>query len=628
MERGDVIAERFVIERLAGEGGMATVYRALDRENGEPVAVKLVDARDAPRFSLEAAVLSELHHPAIVRYVAHGRTGNDALYLVMEWLEGEDLSIRIRRGRLGTAESLVVVRRVAEALVLTHAQGIIHRDIKPSNVFLPGGLLEQAKLLDFGVARITSQSGPPPTRTGTTVGTPGYMAPEQARGSVELDERADFFSLGCVLFECLTGLEAFAGDDPMSLFAKILFAPAPRVSSVRADVMPALDELVARLLAKDPAERPPSAEGLVAELDALTRGIGGMPSGRSVRSSERRAVTDAEQRHASVLMAAPPPIPAGNVTLGPEELAAADALLSDKVRAFGARFERMRDGTVVAALFGGGTAMDQAVQAARCALVVRTLLPAVPVVLATGRAVLDGALPVGEVIERAAALLRPMRAPGAPGSDPRAVRVDDVTAALLRDTFDVRPDEHGFLLFGEKREIESVRSLLGRPSPFVGRDEEVHALDALLSECAEGRRAGAVLITAPAGAGKSRLLREWLGSVRGRLPDTRMLACRGDPMSAGSPFAMLGRLLRNAIGIVESHTIFERQMKLSEHVSAYLPGADAQRVTEFLGELTGAPFADTWSEPLRAARRSAQLMGDQLRRAWEDWIGTQCALRA
>src|SRR5207302_1047317 len=172
-----------------------------------------------------------------------------------EWLEGEDLKQRLARTGLTAAESVALATRVAEALGAAHARGIVHRDVKPSNLYLPDGDLARVKVLDFGIARILD-GGQAQTRTGMLLGTPGYMAPEQARGGKELDARADVFALGCVLFECLTGRAAFVGEHVMALLAKILLEEAPRVSEVRADLPEPLDRLVQRMMAKQAPERP------------------------------------------------------------------------------------------------------------------------------------------------------------------------------------------------------------------------------------------------------------------------------------------------------------------------------------------------------------------------------------
>src|SRR5262249_14650889 len=154
---------------------------------------------DTARFAREASVLAELSHPGIVRYVAHGVTPAEELYLVMEWLEGEDLLSRLLRIGLTLKESVLLRTRVAPALAAAHAKNIVHRDLKPTNLFLVDGQIEKVKLLDFGIAQLDSVTRM--TRTGVLLGTPGYMAPEQARSSQGIDPRADVFSLGCVLFE-------------------------------------------------------------------------------------------------------------------------------------------------------------------------------------------------------------------------------------------------------------------------------------------------------------------------------------------------------------------------------------------------------------------------------------------
>ena len=211
MRDGELIAGRFAVERLAAQGGMGVVYRAKDTLTGDHVALKVLkeNTEEADRFQREAAVLAELRHPAIVRYVAHGIIGHGKrAYLAMEWLEGEDLSVRLARQGLDVKEGLLLAIRVAEALAVAHARGITHRDIKPSNLFLPDGDLARVKVLDFGIARL-GLAAVTMTQTGIMVGTPGYMSPEQARGDPLVDGRADVFALGCVLFECITGKRVF-----------------------------------------------------------------------------------------------------------------------------------------------------------------------------------------------------------------------------------------------------------------------------------------------------------------------------------------------------------------------------------------------------------------------------------
>jgi eukaryotic-like serine/threonine-protein kinase len=270
LSAGAVLSQRFVVERLASSGGMGAVYQATDRATGAPVAVKVMarhSVQDSARFAREAIVLAELSHPAIVRYIDHGTSG-DTPFLVMEWLEGEDLSRRLQQSGLGADESLGLVRRACEGMAIAHARGVVHRDLKPSNIFLVGGDALSTKVVDFGVARV-GVAAQTLTRAGTLLGTIGYMAPEQAMSAKDVDERADIFALGCVLFECLTGRPAFAGPQPAVALTKLLQTHPPPVSQLRPGLPEALDKLVLRMLAKDRNDRPRDVAEVISALDAL-----------------------------------------------------------------------------------------------------------------------------------------------------------------------------------------------------------------------------------------------------------------------------------------------------------------------------------------------------------------------
>ncbi len=266
----EVVAGRFEIGALIGEGGMGRVFEAWDRAGQRSVALKLVSDLDeamSARFEREAAALGMLSHPGIVGYVAHGSTAAGERYLAMERLEGVTLAARLAHGPLGVGDAARVGHGVAAALAAAHGLGLVHRDIKPSNIFLEGGTADRVKVLDFGLAR--GKDAPALTRSGSLLGTPIYMAPEQVRGTAAPDARADLFALGAVLFECLTGRPPFVGADTEAVLVKILVEQPPGVRELCPAAPPALEALIAQLLSADPGRRPRDAAEVVRELGAL-----------------------------------------------------------------------------------------------------------------------------------------------------------------------------------------------------------------------------------------------------------------------------------------------------------------------------------------------------------------------
>src|SRR5579859_731019 len=484
VQPGTLVANRFEIERLAGAGGMGAVYRAIDRESGAPVALKLLTRGGVDRFLREARVLAELAHPHIVRHVAHGVLPGGDPYLAMEWLDGEELSRRLQRGPLSVAESIVVARAVAEALGAAHARGVVHRDLKPANLFLVDGDVARLRVLDFGAALVETAAAP--TATGIVLGTPGYMAPEQVRGDRGLDARADVFALGCVLYECLTGGPAFVAQHVLALLGKILLEEPPPLRDRVPDAPPALEELVRRMLSKEPDGRPAGGAELVRELDALAP-LATPPAAQSSRQQSH--VTERERRLVTIVMA-----------VMPAEVRVAEAART-RVRALAARVdaqaEPLGEGSMIVVLTARGTARDQAAAAARCALDIARELPDAQVVVATGRGEISTLLPIGEVMERAATLVSSggEREPGRP-------RLDEATAALLDARFDIARRADGSHVLVGAQASETVRTVFGRPSPYVGRDKEIALLVATFDECAAERAARAVLVVGEAGLGK------------------------------------------------------------------------------------------------------------------------------
>ena len=396
-------------------GWRLSVYRARDLTSGAIVAVKILHDDGSPhaheRFERETAVLADLTHPAIVRHVAHGRTERGQLFLAMEWLEGATLSAILKRGGLAARDAVELVRRVAEGLGSAHARGFVHRDVKPSNILLVSDDVRRVKLVDFGVAHVT-MAATDMTRTGVMLGTPGYMAPEQARGDRGIDARADVFSLGCVLFECLAGRPPFFADNLMAVLAKILIEDVPRLGELEPTVLPALDALVARMLAKDLSTRPADARRVALELAALGDVGAAVPSPRRGPSAPPAALTIGEQRVLTIVLAGAgdrPTTERGTAilpTLEPTGGSLAD-LRAGGVARHGGRLEKVLGGSLLVATFlARGAATDQVAQAARCALEIRKYLPSSGIAIATGRGQVASAWPVGEAIDRAAAMLR------------------------------------------------------------------------------------------------------------------------------------------------------------------------------------------------------------------------------
>jgi eukaryotic-like serine/threonine-protein kinase len=628
-----VIADRFEVEQLVGSGGMGEVFRARDRLTGGAVAVKVLHAssRDTERFKREAQLLAEVSHPRIVKYVAHGIADASRPYIAMEWLEGEDLGERLSRSGLTLHETLTVGRRVAEGLAVLHERGIVHRDIKPSNIFLPASKFDSLKLLDLGVARLLHASRPS-TRSGVMVGTPGYMAPEQARGNKEIDARADVFSLGCVMYECLAGRPVFAGDNIAALLAKILLETPMTLRDCGFDIPPSLDDLITRMLSKHVTARPTNGSAMLRELDQF-KAVKDSPAQRA-SAPAMRALTGSERRLVSVVMATIPPgeedmLPPASFAPSSFDTMAASFDPRSIVASFGAEAEMLADGSIVVTLSGKGAASDQAAHAARCALSLRSHLIGAHVALATGLATVTGRSCVGDVIERAAAILASARArrqgisaETLHGESP--VFLDETTAGLLDMRFDVGGDDRGLFIRGLREREAKARTLLGKPTPFVGRERELSTLIGIFEECVDEPVARAVLVTGQAGAGKSRMAAELLRRI-GELSGVESWLARGDPMSEGSPFSLLARMLRRAASISGAEPLIVRQQKLRARIGRHIPEADVQRIAEFVGEIASVHFPDANSVQLRAARQDAMLMGDQMRRAFSELILAEAA---
>lgn len=264
-------ADRFVLGERVGMGATGEVLRAFDKHRGTHVAVKrlhehlVADPFSRERFRCETGLSARIDSEHVVRCFDGGVDDDDRPYLVLEWLDGEDLAARMKSAPVEVAEAIEIIRQTALGLQAMHDAGIVHRDVKPRNLFVARGIGDKpfvVKLLDLGVSSdaCTERAEVVP------LGTPFYMSPEQAQASGPIGPPTDLFSLGALFFELLTGRRPFAGPTTFSLLAKIALQVTPRLTAVWPDAPPMLERFLLRALARDPSERFTSAQQMADEL--------------------------------------------------------------------------------------------------------------------------------------------------------------------------------------------------------------------------------------------------------------------------------------------------------------------------------------------------------------------------
>jgi serine/threonine-protein kinase len=268
----EALSDRYTIEREVGAGGMATVFLAEDKKHGRKVALKvlrpeLAEAMGSERFPREIKMVAQFNHPHILSLYDSGEV-QGFLYYVMPYVEGESLRDRLARDKqLPIAEAIRILHEVADALAYSHARGVVHRDIKPGNVLLSG---RHAVVTDFGVAKaLSAAGGDKATTVGIAVGTPQYMAPEQAMGESNVDHRADIYALGLLGYEMLAGRPPFDASSPQAILAAQVMEVPVDIQQVRPGTPPLLGDAIMRCLAKNRADRWQSADELIARLEAI-----------------------------------------------------------------------------------------------------------------------------------------------------------------------------------------------------------------------------------------------------------------------------------------------------------------------------------------------------------------------
>jgi tetratricopeptide (TPR) repeat protein len=555
------------------------------------------DAEKLDRFVREARLLSDVDSPHVVRYVAHGVEPDGSAFLAVEWLEGEDLAKRSKRETLDGNQVVKVIAQAARGLEALHARGIVHRDVKPSNLFLTkdasGEML--VKLLDLGVARTLADPGL--TRHGTMIGTPSYMSPEQVLGGVDLSFRSDIFSLGVVLFELVAGVRPYVAEDIFAVVAKIALQDPPRLAAVAPGVSAELDAVVARAMAKRPEDRFASASELA---EALARVPPFTPRSRLFAPKEEethtaavRSIATTERRIVTVLFAR---------FETPEDASGAKEAFEAAVKELGGVAYTLLARAHVGIFGGERSAGDEAARAARAALALRDRLKGASITVSTGRAEAGGAEPTGEAIDR-----------GARGADQRstALRVDQVTARLLGDAFELEGSAPWLTLRGERVAPMRVRTLLGRPTPCVGREREIAHLESLYAEVEAESVTRAALVLAPPGGGKSRIRHELLSRLAARPKKPIVLLGRGSSaFGGGSPFGLIGSAIRAHARIQADEPIANQRQKL---------GATIREGTTstFMPLLAQIAAVD---DPQPRAVGDGMFVSDLVRDAFERWV--------
>jgi tetratricopeptide (TPR) repeat protein len=538
---------------------VGVVYRALDETTGQAVALKIVDAEvgvapgEEHRLKREGEVLRGLSHPGIVRVMASGiLDGTGQPYLAMEWLEGEDLATRHRRAPLTFPECVELGIFVAQALEAAHDAGIVHRDVKPSNIFLCNERQDgsryldvRPKLLDFGVAASDDFRMSP---GGDVVGTPAYMAPEQARGDAVIDARCDIYALGATLFELLANRPPHVGPTPIATLARLVTTAPPRLRELRRNIPPMLDNLIHRMLSGDAMDRPGSAQEVVETLSMLLR-----------QSAPPSSFDHLEPVVSIRLGSSASRLVTSIVAIGFSTPAARDGALA-MLRARDADAVPLGHDSIVAHLgarFAVGTEATLGLELGR-----RLAKEGAKVGVASGRARVNlteasgEVQPVGEVVDRASALARD----AASGT----VLADATTSELGRGRHEFRTRDDGSAIVGDALRGRGGDRIGG--APFVGREAELAQVMSAYERAAGEMTPILVTIAGPPGIGKSRLRREALARLSARADAPRVVLQRSETYGKSQALGAATDIVRSLLNLPKGASVGDAEGAIVEEL--------------------------------------------------------------
>ena len=583
-----VILGDYRLESHMASGGMGEIWRARHVNTGRPVALKRLKYRGGEvlpgslraRLVREARALERLRHDNIVSYIDSGFDVDGQPYLAMEWLDGESLGDRNSRSPLDLNLVLDIVKQSLTGLICCHEQDIVHRDIKPENLFLvPSDDGVQVKLLDLGLALIDDGTTRL-TRAGDLLGTLYYLSPEQARGSMDVDHRADLYAMGVLLYELTTRELPFTGDQPATILLKIITETPVPPRRIRPEIPAWLERVILRAMSRAPSGRYSSAGEMLQALDARDLGEpaadDATPQVDAFAQTGAYSVSSASLEVRQVCLLCAKPISPG-IEIAPTSVRAMEQA--------GGIVHQLLGGEVVG-LFGlDQTLGDEALRAMRAGMQIREAhgqqvrLLASTIHFRVGEGLQFNSEDLDLTLEKL------IRVP------PGELVLDLPTRHLIGDHIVTRRVGGRDTVVSVASEAPVRRRVLGMETPTVGRETELAAIRAAYSRSFDNEEPEAVLVLGRAGMGKSRLLQEILPELREQC--TLFLEAQADRARSRSPYGLLADAVARVAGVHVGQDQASKHRAIDSLVGPYLFGPERQETVSLLEEVVGVPYDET-----------------------------------